>query len=116
MNAAYFCKRWYVTLAQFGRHIVERLETYPSSSSILEELAMLEEGASSESMTESMLVSSTRELVEEFMNDVIARIVYRCLDTPKTKRRRDPPPIDASNTRIQAGYAADSFVVCGGLG
>lgn len=114
MDAAYFHERWCVTLAQFGRHILKTIGTYPPS--VLEELDVLEFGGAASISQSTSLVSATHELVEEFMDDFIAHIVLECLENPKTKRRRDPPPIDVSNTRIQAGYAADTFVVCGGLG
>jgi len=113
MDASYFNERFCVSLAQFARGIVDALGLPGDTpSSILQDIEALECGAS----TSSSFVSSTRTLVEGFVNDFLGRVMTACVTNPRTKKRRAKGPLDLSNMRIQEGYAADTFALCGGLG
>lgn len=117
MDGVYFHEKMCALLAQLGNDILTNLEKNmqiplpASTAQVLDVLDALETGRPSA----DPLAISTHEIVQGFIGDMLSGLVVKCMKYPKTRRRREEPPLDHVNVQIRQGYPNDAFILCGGL-
>lgn len=99
-------------LAQEARSILTELS---KDTNLPEDLSSALDALEFGHSSSDELVTRTRTLVEEFIGELCVSLVQDCMACPKTKKRREAPPLDLTNMQISQGYAHDMYISCGGI-